>query len=574
MSDLQRKSEQELGQRMREEWDRRIRHDYRYWMSDGVASDQEMWAVGERDFTLLTEGIAPEWMASRKALEIGCGVGRLVSAAASRFEHVTGVDVSVEAITKARDLLHRCPNVSLFVGNGVDLDDISTSSVDFVYSFAALGSMPVRVVAGYLKEISRILVPGGVARIQLFLGSPQETCEEDTIGLRSFEMDRFIEAAVGAGFAVNDLREVKLNFEVSNPEEGLIAMIAVLQRKMDCTRSVNELAELLLPGGELQAGSEWNGSETEYLMALARATQHMESGEYDAARAALEFAIQNFDEVDADVKAFVAELGLFMGEPAPSLEIPSVIQVDEPMMEDVGACGKRCVDCGTQGCSDKQEFVRPAEMVGEHFATNINFLNERFPWAALAVRATETPRDTNVVLASGGFPVGSFRGVPLCHAEKPVRAGENWAEQTLNADRIKNAEELIIVGMGLCYHVEALLTRTDKKIHLVEPMPEISRLACENRDLRAMFARLASVTIGADAWEKLSKELRDQKKTELVVFPPTQQLAGSAIDDLGKGQVLFDQQAALRSRQRLIWIADKLQLSEEDQKNIIIRLIY
>ena len=45
----------DLGQIMRGDWDRRIRQDYRFWMSDGYQSDDEMWRTGRRDFAALTE---------------------------------------------------------------------------------------------------------------------------------------------------------------------------------------------------------------------------------------------------------------------------------------------------------------------------------------------------------------------------------------------------------------------------------------------------------------------------------------------------------------------------------------
>ena len=35
---------------MRADWDRRVAHDYLFWMSDGWQSEAAMWASGERDF--------------------------------------------------------------------------------------------------------------------------------------------------------------------------------------------------------------------------------------------------------------------------------------------------------------------------------------------------------------------------------------------------------------------------------------------------------------------------------------------------------------------------------------------
>src|SRR4051812_12164724 len=45
-----------------------------------------------------------------KALDFGCGLGRLTQALARKFEHVTGVDVSEEMIRRATELLPPHPS--------------------------------------------------------------------------------------------------------------------------------------------------------------------------------------------------------------------------------------------------------------------------------------------------------------------------------------------------------------------------------------------------------------------------------------------------------------------------------
>ncbi|MCB0340085.1 MAG: methyltransferase domain-containing protein, partial [Bdellovibrionales bacterium] len=110
---------QKIAQRMRSDWDRRIEHDYRFWMSDGQESDEVMWETGERDFQILFGDIeSPE---QKTILEVGCGVGRLIRAAIRRFGNVIGVDVSKAAIDKASELLGNQRNLRLIVGNGTDL---------------------------------------------------------------------------------------------------------------------------------------------------------------------------------------------------------------------------------------------------------------------------------------------------------------------------------------------------------------------------------------------------------------------------------------------------------------------
>ncbi|NDC36642.1 MAG: class I SAM-dependent methyltransferase [Proteobacteria bacterium] len=160
--DLGMSEQSKIAERMRLDWNRRVNHDYRFWMSDGHASDEEMWQTGERDLAIMTAGI--EGCGEKTVLEVGCGVGRLLRAASQKFRKVIGLDVSDEAIRRASELLKDCPQVRLEVGNGVDLACITSSSIDVALSFAAITSMPTEVIAGYLHEIHRVLVPGGLVR--------------------------------------------------------------------------------------------------------------------------------------------------------------------------------------------------------------------------------------------------------------------------------------------------------------------------------------------------------------------------------------------------------------------------
>ena len=70
-------------------------------------------------------------------------------------------DIAPEAIRTAERLLADVKNVELHLGNGF-VSGFADASFDVVYSFAAIGSMPVRVLASYLIEISRVLAPSGL----------------------------------------------------------------------------------------------------------------------------------------------------------------------------------------------------------------------------------------------------------------------------------------------------------------------------------------------------------------------------------------------------------------------------
>ncbi|MCB0320447.1 MAG: class I SAM-dependent methyltransferase, partial [Bdellovibrionales bacterium] len=157
-----------VSSRMRADWDRRIEHDHRFWMSDGYDSDDAMWRTGERDFEIIARDIpAPH---EKTILEIGCGVGRLLRAALSKYLEVIGIDVSEVALKKAGEFLKGTHGLRLIPGNGLDLSEVVDSSVDVVFSFAALCSIPTPIIARYLLESNRVLRDGGLLRLQFYFG--------------------------------------------------------------------------------------------------------------------------------------------------------------------------------------------------------------------------------------------------------------------------------------------------------------------------------------------------------------------------------------------------------------------
>ena len=108
---------------------------------------------------------------SARALEIGCGSGRLMRPMSRRFLEIHGVDVSSELIQEAREGLRDLPNARPQQIRGTSLEDFADQSFDFVYSFDLFPHIPSQqLVIAFLREIHRVLRPGGLARLQ-FNGS-------------------------------------------------------------------------------------------------------------------------------------------------------------------------------------------------------------------------------------------------------------------------------------------------------------------------------------------------------------------------------------------------------------------
>ncbi len=102
-----------------------------------------------------------------KALDFGCGVGRLTQALAGHCEQVVGIDIADTMIEKAREFNRVGTRVEYLVNTRDDLSQLGTDSFDFVYSNITLQHIPPDASAKYVGEFLRVLRPGGVALFQI-----------------------------------------------------------------------------------------------------------------------------------------------------------------------------------------------------------------------------------------------------------------------------------------------------------------------------------------------------------------------------------------------------------------------
>jgi SAM-dependent methyltransferase len=106
-------------------------------------------------------------VARTRALDFGCGAGRLTHALASHFEYAVGVDIAPSMIDKARELHAGRPGLEFRVNASDRLESIESGSIDLVYTRLVLQHMPPRYQRAYLGEFVRVLRAGGVAVFQL-----------------------------------------------------------------------------------------------------------------------------------------------------------------------------------------------------------------------------------------------------------------------------------------------------------------------------------------------------------------------------------------------------------------------
>jgi SAM-dependent methyltransferase len=159
---------------MRADWNERAREDANYYVAFGRRDqdDNEFLSTAtdvirdlEGELKRLPPGVP---VATRRALEIGCGPGRLMRPMSRHFGEIDGVDVSDEMIAQAKAKLRDIPWAHAHHASGSDLAQFPSDHFDFVYSYAVFQHIPsADVVFSYLRETVRVLKPGGFARLQI-----------------------------------------------------------------------------------------------------------------------------------------------------------------------------------------------------------------------------------------------------------------------------------------------------------------------------------------------------------------------------------------------------------------------
>ena len=123
----------------------------------------EFMATGEAENDIVMDhlsaiGHLPEF--EGKALDFGCGVGRLTQAMAWRFTSCVGVDISTQMIKNAESLnQHAHCRYQVVAGPLLPFVD---GSFSFIYSNIVLQHVPRKYAVAYLREFERVLKPGGI----------------------------------------------------------------------------------------------------------------------------------------------------------------------------------------------------------------------------------------------------------------------------------------------------------------------------------------------------------------------------------------------------------------------------
>lgn len=136
----------------------------------GAGNRDEFLETGESFATSVVDQCDALGLASgrERALDFGCGIGRVSGPLSRRFEEVVGLDVSPSMVATARRVHADRPNCRFEVQRTTDLRQFSEASFDLVLCVLVLQHLASQeAILHYLREFARVLAPGGALVVQL-----------------------------------------------------------------------------------------------------------------------------------------------------------------------------------------------------------------------------------------------------------------------------------------------------------------------------------------------------------------------------------------------------------------------
>lgn len=157
---------------MREFWDARAEENPLFFVDNRLdytdPDEAGFWERGEAELDSALDPVGARLRAVDEVVEIGCGVGRLTHVIARRAASVRALDVSPRMLDLARAHGDGLDNVEWLLGDGTSLAPIADASADACVSHVVFQHIPdPEVTLGYIREIGRVLRPGGWSAFQI-----------------------------------------------------------------------------------------------------------------------------------------------------------------------------------------------------------------------------------------------------------------------------------------------------------------------------------------------------------------------------------------------------------------------
>jgi len=130
---------------------------------------EEFWHLGEVQIADLIQASGQHFgsITFGRALDFGCGVGRLSLPLARRFEQVTALDIAPAMLAEARLNAAQAGLDNLHIARADDALGEAKGQFDFIVSYIVFQHIPVRRGMAILRALLGRVAPGGVAALDL-----------------------------------------------------------------------------------------------------------------------------------------------------------------------------------------------------------------------------------------------------------------------------------------------------------------------------------------------------------------------------------------------------------------------
>jgi 2-polyprenyl-3-methyl-5-hydroxy-6-metoxy-1,4-benzoquinol methylase len=150
-------------------------------------SKREFFSTGERHvehvYAVIRSGIHPGFQPAR-ALDYGCGVGRVLVPLARRAQQVVGVDISRSMLAHAHQACQQ-HGVSARLLHSGELDSLTPGSFDLVHSYIVFQHIPVACGEAILGKLVALLAAGGVGVLHFTYSSALPPIRRAVLAMRT-----------------------------------------------------------------------------------------------------------------------------------------------------------------------------------------------------------------------------------------------------------------------------------------------------------------------------------------------------------------------------------------------------
>ncbi len=165
----------------------------------------------------------------KRALDFGCGIGRLTQALADYFDEVHGVDVALSMIEKANEYNSHGDKCVYHLNESEGLGLFPDDEFDFIYSSVTLMHMEPKYAVGYMQELLRVLEPSGILMFQ-YLSRPKLDLSE---GASIMKVTKHLVKITTPEAILHSVRRMRYDRIKHETNEAVIEMYWMRRKKVE-----------------------------------------------------------------------------------------------------------------------------------------------------------------------------------------------------------------------------------------------------------------------------------------------------------------------------------------------------